>query len=745
MNRYEGLIEGMHCASCVGKVEKNLDASPGVHKVSVNLASRHVNIEYDPSLINPPIFSKIIEQLGYHLIPLDEQEDALKIEAQGEKKESRDLSKRFLVAIVLSIIVLVLAMGWHPWASRIVAEVNHWIQLILTLPIWLWAGFRFLKGMVSSFRRFSANMDTLIGLGTSAAFLYSSIATIFPKFFEDLGLATHVYFDTTAFIISFILLGQTLEARARGKTSEAIKKLMGLKPKTARVIKNGNETDVPIDQVQVGDVIVVRPGEKIPTDGVIISGHSSIDESMITGESIPVEKVKDDLVIGATLNKTGSFQFKATKIGKDTVLAQIIQLVQEAQGSKAPIQRYADIIASYFVPIVIVIAIITFVVWYISAPIPNTHPLSYALINCVAVLIIACPCALGLATPTAIMVGTGVGAEHGVLIKGGEALELAHKINTVVLDKTGTLTMGVPKLTDVISLNETDENSLLRLVASAEHGSEHPLGEAIVKGAQERGLNLSKTESFKALAGRGIQATVEEKTVLIGNKKLMEETKIESKEADIQIAKLASEGKTPMYCAIDGEIAGVIAIADSMKEGSPVAVSEFQKMGFEVIMITGDHRQTAEAVAQNLGIRSVLAEVLPEHKASEVQKLQEKGKIVAMVGDGINDAPALARADVGFAMGAGTDVAMEASDMTLMTSDLKGVITAIRLSNKTMRTIKQNLFFSFFYNSAAIPIAAGILYPFFGILLSPVIAAVAMAASSVSVVTNSLRIKRFRP
>ena len=571
-------------------------------------------------------------------------------------------------------------------------------------------------------------MDTLIAVGTSAAFGYSLAATFLPSFFPE-GLA-EVYFDTAVIIIALILLGRWLEARAKGQTSEAIKKLMGLQAKTAQILRDGQEVDIPVEDVRVGDIVLVRPGEKIPVDGVVVEGRSSVDQSMITGESLPVAKAEGDEVIGATLNKVGAFKFRATKVGKDTALAQIIKLVEDAQGSKAPIQRLADQISGVFVPGVIAIALGTFTVWYLFGPEPA---FTHALVSFVAVLIIACPCALGLATPTAIMVGTGKGAENGVLIKGGESLETAHKLQVIILDKTGTLTEGEPVVTDILVNGRLTEAELLHLAASAERGSEHPLGEAIVEGAKERALSLAEPTDFRAIAGHGIRAVIEGKDVLLGNLKLMQDEGVSLDGLREEAVRLSDEGKTAMYMALDGEAAGIIAVA------------ELRGLGLEVYMLTGDNLRTAQAIGRELGLDQVLAEVLPQDKTAKVRELQEQGKVVAMVGDGINDAPALAQADVGIAIGTGTDVAMEAADITLMSGDLRGVVSAIALSKATMRTIKRNLFWAYAYNTAGIPVAAGVLYPFFGILLNPAIAAGAMAFSSVLVVTNSLRLKGFRP
>jgi Cu+-exporting ATPase len=584
-------------------------------------------------------------------------------------------------------------------------------------------------------------MNTLIAVGTMAAYLYSVAATLFPSFFRKAGIAPAVYFDTSAFIIALILFGRVLEARAKTQTSEAIKKLMGLQPKTARVIREDGEKDILIEEVLVGDLIIVRPGERIPVDGIVEEGRSSVDESMITGESMPVRKAPGDEVIGATLNKTGSFRFRATKVGKDTALAQIIKLVQEAQGSKAPIQRLADVISGYFVPVVISIAIGTFIIWFDFGPRPS---LTFALLNFVAVLIIACPCALGLATPTAVMVGTGKGAENGILIKGGESLETIHKVDTILFDKTGTLTEGEPELTDIVPSPSFKEDELLRLAAAAEKGSEHPLGEAILKKARDKSQEIAEPEDFKAVEGHGVEAQVKGRKVHLGNAKFMGELGVDIQAWEKRAEELSAEGKTVIYAGVDGKAAGLLAVADTLKENSAEAVEKLKKLGLDVVMMTGDHPRTAEAISRKVGIKKVISEVLPEDKVHEIKKLQETGRKVAMVGDGINDAPALAQADVGISIGTGTDVAMEASDITLIRGDLRAVVSAIELSKKTIKVIKQNLFWAFFYNVVGIPVAAGILYPFFHVLLNPIIASAAMAFSSVSVVSNSLRLKRVK-
>lgn len=601
---------------------------------------------------------------------------------------------------------------------------NGWFQLALATPVQFIIGYRFYKGAYKALRGGGANMDVLIAMGTSAAYFFSiyNLAIGVPEY----------YFEASAVIITLIVLGNTFEAVAKGKTSEAIKKLMGLQPKTARVVRDEVEVDIPIEQLIVGDIVVVRPGERVPVDGIIVEGNSSLDESMITGESIPIDKTIDDEVIGATINKFGAFRFKATKIGKDTVLSQIIKLVEDAQGSKAPIQRLADKISGIFVPIVVVIALVTILGFtYIGGDF-NT-----GLINAIAVLVIACPCALGLATPTAIMVGTGKGAENGILIKSGEHLESTHKMDTIIFDKTGTITRGEPELTDILTFNEYDRNEILRIAASVERASEHPLGESIVKKAEEESMELSNPESFMSITGKGLRAEFEGKKVLIGNKRLMVENDVSIEDRENDLLKLQEEGKTAMLMSLDGILSGIIAVADQMKDTSLEAVKELQKMGLEVYMITGDNERTAKAIAQKIGITKILADVLPEDKAEVVERLKSEGRHVGMVGDGINDAPALAAADIGFAIGTGTDVAMEAADITLMRGDLNGVVTAIRLSHRTMKTIRQNLFWAFFYNSVGIPIAA------LG-FLNPMVAGAAMAFSSVSVVTNSLRLKKFK-
>jgi len=731
-------IRGLQCASCVQKIEKALLRMTGVLKAFVNLATEKAKVEYIPSETSLAEIKRVIEQTGYKVLEIPPEEELGDIERIVREKEYNKLKRKFFAGVILGIIIFLGSMpDLFPWTPDILN--NFFVLWMLATPVQFWIGWQFYKGAWGAFTHRNADMNTLIAVGTSAAYLYSVAATLFPSLFESGGLKPEVFFDTSAMIIVLILLGRLLEARAKGQTSEAIKKLIGLRPKTARVKKEGKEIDIPVEEVLVGDVIIVRPGEKIPVDGIITDGKSSVDESMITGESMPAKKEAGDEVIGATINKTGSFQFRATKVGKDTALAQIIKLVQDAQGSKAPIQRLADVIAGYFVPIVISIAIATFVVWFNFGPSPA---LTFALLNFVAVMIIACPCALGLATPTAVMVGTGKGAENGVLIKGGESLETAHKLDTVVFDKTGTLTKGEPEVTDIIPFNSYSEEEVLKYAASAEKVSEHPLGEAVIKKAIETKIVLHDPKNFKAIEGHGIEAEVENVGVLLGNAKLLRDRNIEIKDLIEKAEYFAKDGKTPIYIALNGHVAGVIAVADTLKENSVQAVEKLKKLGLEVIMLTGDNRKTAQAMARRAGIDRVLPEVLPEDKVHEIKKLQSEGKKVAMVGDGINDAPALAQADVGIAIGSGTDVAMEASDITLIKGDLQGVVSAIELSKRTIRVIKQNLFWAFFYNVAGIPIAAGVLYPFFGILLNPIFASAAMAFSSVSVVSNSLRLRR---
>jgi Cu+-exporting ATPase len=736
-------IQGMTCASCVSKVQKALNAVKGVVHADVNFASERASAEYIPGEVSIRDLRKVVEEAGYQVIEVHE-EDIVEKERLAREAELSRLKLKFILGAILLAPILILMYGatlFERWVG-LPKETNFFLQFLLATPVQFWAGWQFYIGFWKATKHKTSDMNTLIAVGTSAAYLYSLIVTFVPHRIMVKGLMMDVYFDTSAAIIVLILLGRFLEARAKGKTSEAIKKLIGLQPKTARVIRNRDELDIPVEEVSIGDMVVVRPGEKIPVDGIVKEGTSSVDESMVTGESLPVGKKPGDTVIGATINKTGTFKFEATKIGKDTVLAQIVRLVQDAQGSKPPIARMVDVIASYFVPVVIAIAIITFIVWYFFGP----HPaLTYAFLNFVAVLIIACPCALGLATPTSIMVGTGKGAENGILIRGAEALETAHQLDTLVLDKTGTLTKGEPSVTDIIESERFNRREILTLAASAEKVSEHPLGEAIVEKAREEGVDLLDTKDFQAIAGHGIEATVDSKRVLLGNLRLMEEKEVSLNGLSDKAERLSNEGKTPMFLAVERQAAGIIAVADTLKENSKEAVGAFHRMGLEVVMLTGDNQRTARAIANQIGVDRVLAEVLPESKAEEVRRLQSEGRKVGMVGDGINDAPALAQANVGIAIGTGTDVAMESSDITLIGGDLRGIVTAIALSKATIRNIKQNLFWAFAYNTILIPVAAGVLFPFFGILLNPIFAAGAMAISSVTVVSNALRLRRFKP
>lgn len=731
-------IRGMHCASGVETIGTTLREMEGVVSANVNFGMGKATIEFLSGKVSLSEIRRAIRELGYE--PLDaERENLPNEERKAQERETKTLRNKFIFSAAVSLIVFLGSMnGWFPWMPNV---FRNWVTLfILTTPVQFWGGWQFYKGALAALKHRRTDMNTLIALGTSAAYIYSVIATFFPRVFRAGGIEPATYYDTSAIIISLILLGRFLESKARGKTNEAIRKLIGLGAKTASIMRGEEEIDIPVEEVQVGDIIVVRPGEKIPVDGIIQEGYSTVDESMITGEPIPSEKKAGDKVIGATINRTGSFKFRATNVGKDTVLSQIIKLVEEAQASKAPIQRLADIIASYFVPVVIGIAVLTFIVWYFFGPSPA---FTYAFLNFVAVLIIACPCALGLATPTAIMVGTGKGAENGVLIKNAEALEMARKINVIVLDKTGTLTKGKPGVTDILASAEFPKEDILGIAASAESGSEHPLSEAIVKHAKEIGLDIKDSESFSAIPGEGIESTVDGRIVFVGNIRLMNSKGIDVTHIENRAEDLAGEGKTAVFVSIDNKAAGIIAVADTLKPYSHEVVQAIKNLGIEVIMITGDNRRTAKAIGMELSIDRVFAEVVPQDKANEVRKLQEEGKTVAMVGDGINDAPALAQADLGIAIGAGTDIAIETCDIVLIGDDLRGVITAIELSRKTVSTIKQNFFWAFFYNVVLIPLAAGVLYPFFGILLNPILAAAAMALSSVSVVTNSLRLKRF--
>ncbi len=743
-------ISGMHCASCAAFVEDALAQTQGVKRAAVNLASEKATVEFLPSVVNIAALAAAVESAGYGAQELRHDTNRAQQAAASEERKHTEyiaLKRRFITAVILAAVIMPLSMTMlftnmeHFIHETLGMQALNYVLLVLTLPVLLFSGREFYVSAYNAFLHRMANMDTLIAVGTGAAFAYSVVATVAPALFEQLGMRAEVYYDTTATIIALILLGKVLETRAKGQTSAAIKKLIGLQAKTARVLVNEQETDVPIEKLHLGDVIVVRPGEKIATDGEILEGASSVDESMLTGESLPTQKTSGDAVFGGTVNKTGRFTFRATKIGADTALAQIVRLVEEAQGSKAPIQRLADTISSVFVPTVVVISILTFVVWFNAMPADTRLP--FALVNFVAVLIIACPCALGLATPTAIMVGTGKGAENGILIRNAESLEKAHQISLVVLDKTGTITKGEPTVTDVVPLVEAEQmNTILRLAASLETNSEHPLAAAIVRYASQGNVQMLPVQNFLSVQGKGAKGMVDGKAIAIGNAKLMTDEFIPLTELASQtLEHLVTQARTAMFVAIDGQIAAVIAVADVVRASSKEAIQALQARGIEVVMLTGDNKQTAEAIANEVGITRVFAEVLPHDKANAVKQLQAEGNIVAMVGDGINDAPALAQADVGIAIGAGTDIAMEAASITLMRSDLRDVVKAIDLSRRTMANIKQNLFFAFVYNVLGIPLAAGLLYPFTGWLLSPMIAAAAMAMSSVSVLTNALRLK----
>lgn len=727
-DKVELKISGMSCAACAARVEKALRGMPNVYQASVNFAAEKASVEYNAHEVTINQLQERVAKMGFEAHNIA---DASQVDREKQVREDEIRGQRFrlLLSAILSIPLLG-AMVLH--SLGIMGSIsdflmNPYVQLVLATPVQFIAGWPFYRGAYAALRNGSANMDVLVALGTSAAYFYS-IANMLTG-------NPHLYFETSAILITLIILGKLLEATAKGRTSEAIKALMGLQAKTARLIRQGEEVDVPIEAVLVGDIIVVRPGEKVPVDGIIIEGTSTLDESMLTGESIPVDKKAGDEVVGATMNKFGAFKFQATKVGKDTALAQIVRIVEEAQGSKAPIQRFADVVSGYFVPAVVSLAVITFLGWYFIFDPGN---FSRALVNFTAVMVIACPCALGLATPTSIMVGTGKGAENGILIKGAEHLENAHRLTTIVLDKTGTITKGQPEVTDIISLAGLADHAVLAIAASVEKKSEHPLAQAIVKRGQEQGLLLEEPEEFAAIPGHGIQASMNGKAILVGTRKLMREHDIAIDAVLTEIERLEQQGKTVILLAVDQVMTGLIAVADTVKDSSAQAIADLKQLGIEVWMITGDNERAARAIAASIGIDHVLAEVLPEHKAAKVEALKQEGKVVAMVGDGINDAPALATADVGFAIGTGTDVAIEAADITLMRGDLNGIVAAIRLSKATMLNIKQNLFWALIYNSIGIPIAAA------G-YLSPVLAGAAMAFSSVSVVLNALRLKRFRP
>ncbi len=756
-------IKGMHCASCVRVIERAVKKVDGVEDCTVNIATEQARVSYDKDKVKKETIASAVSNVGYRVM-VDEEVKSEEEQKEEKQKELNELRNKVIFSLFFGGLILwgsfPILMNYSPAFLKIPL-----VQFIFAIPVQIWAGWEFYCATFTSLRHRSANMDTLVAVGTSVAFLYSVFVVFFPNILQRLGVNPMPYFDTSTLIIGLILLGRYFEARAKSATSDAIKKLIGLQAKTAKVLSSKNqelriknfvpneqykEIDLPIEQVEIGNIIRVRPGEKIPVDGEIIDGQSSIDESMITGESIPVEKQKGDTIIGATINKHGTFLYKATKIGSDTMLSQIIKMVQEAQGSKAPIQRIADMISSYFVPIVLMLSLATFAIWYDFG---QTPALLLAILNTVAVLIIACPCAMGLATPTAIMVGTGNGAEQGILIKDAESLETAHKINTVIFDKTGTLTNGKPVVTNLISLQPTTYSSptMLQFAASLEKASEHSLAEAIVKEAEKQNIGLLPVTKFEAVPGMGVKGEIKNVNVLFGNKKLMEEEKIDLTQVSESLTQLEQEGKTVMMLALSNNLPPVnynlsflIAVADTVKESAVVGIKKLKKMGIEVIMLTGDNQRTANAIAEKLGITRVVAEVLPDQKEAVVKKIQHEGKKVAMVGDGINDAPALAAADLGIAMGSGTDVAIEAADITLVNKNLSSIASAITLSKNTMRTIKMNLGWAFGYNIILIPVAMGALYPFFHILLNPIFASAAMAMSSISVVSNSLLLKRVK-
>ena len=743
-------IKNMHCSSCVVRIELALRLTPGIVSARASLGSSAADIEYQPEKVDFQDIRKAIESAGCRvaepkITPTSETLDPT--EAANEE-EYRTLMRKFWFAAAVSVPVMALSYpdlipglrDWMPMGSETRRIV--WALLgVLSLPVLVWAGSQFFTGLWDGLKHRAANMHTLISIGISAAFAYSIVSVVWPGIFPDMKLA-EVFWDVTDVVVALVVLGLALEIKAKGRTSQAIKKLIGLQAKTARVVRDGKEQDLPVEEVLVNDIVVVRPGEKVPVDGAIVAGSSAVDESMITGESMPIEKQVGDEVIGGTLNKTGSFKFKATKVGKDTALANIIRMVKDAQGSKAPIQRVVDTVSGYFVPAVMILAVLAAVAWYDFGPEPR---LIFSTVIFVTTLIIACPCALGLATPTSLTVGIGKGAENGILIRSGDALQASEKLDAIILDKTGTITKGEPAVTDVVVTTGHDEAEVLRLTASLERGSEHPLGEAIVKGAQARQLPLSDATAFAAIPGHGVSGRIDGHDVLFGNAKLMRDRKIAIDMLGADWERLANEGKTPMYVSVDSKAAGLMAVADTVKPDSRAAIEVLKSLGIEVVMLTGDNERTGKAIARQVGMDRVLAEVLPDEKAHEVQKLQLEGKSVGMVGDGVNDAPALAQADVGFAIGTGTDVAIEASDVTLIKGSLMGVVTAIEISRATMRNVRQNLVGAFGYNTLGIPVAMGVLYPFIGLLLSPLIAAAAMAFSSVTVVTNANRLRLFQP
>jgi P-type Cu+ transporter len=773
-------VSGMTCAACSARVQRALQKQPGVREAAVNLMVNNATVSFDPAATSAERLVEVIRKTGYDAeLPSPEQNAFAEQEAHDRARETeyRDLRLKAGVSLVVAMVGMIVTMpvmaahmahaehgmgtadpfmGWSmrvidpwvewafPWLYGIDPMLLTYLLLAMTAFVMGWAGRHFYTRAWAAFRHHSADMNTLVATGTGAAFLFSLAATFFPGFFLARGVAPDVYYEAVLFIVALVLVGNTFEARAKRETSAALRKLADLRPKTARVLRDGMEADLPVEEVRQGDTILVRPGERIPVDGEVSSGGSAVDESMLTGESLPVTKAPGDTVIGGTINRTGAFRYRATRLGADSVLAQIVRLMREAQGSRAPIQRLVDRVTGVFVPISLSIAIATFVIWFVAA---DVAPAVRAFAAAVAVLIIACPCAMGLAVPTAVMVSTGKGAEMGILIKGGEALQRARDISVVVLDKTGTVTEGRPAVTDLVLApgGGRSEAEFLRLIASLEASSEHPLAEAIVEHARERDLALEEVEGFESVTGRGAVGVVAGSALAIGNAALMADYAVDPASLRAEAERLAGLGRTPMFAAIDGRLAGLIAVADPIKPTSREAIRRLQRMGLEVVMLTGDNRRTAEAVAREAGVPRVVAEVLPEGKVAEVRRLQQDGAVVAMVGDGVNDAPALAQADVGIAIGTGTDVAAEAGDVVLMRGDLGGVADAIALSRGTLRIMKQNLFWAFIYNSLAIPVAAGVLYPAFGVLLSPILASAAMAFSSVSVVSNSLRLRRFSP
>jgi P-type Cu+ transporter len=759
-------VRGLEWAVSGEPLERGLRGLAGVLSAEVNIASGGAHVRYLPDVVTPTDLESAVSSAGYELAAPVDAADPAERERLAREAEYRDLRNRFAFSGVIALVVMVASMPlmvrdvhhreadlFHrvmapldtvlqrllPWLYAIDPQILAWTLFVLTTPVVFWAGRQFYKGAWSGLLHRSADMNTLIAVGTGAGYLFSVVATAFPGLFTRAGLPADVYYEAVVMIIALILLGKMLEARAKGRTSAAIRKLAGLQPRSARVVREGGVVDIAIEEVRVGDVIVVRPGERIPVDGRVVEGRSAVDESLLTGEPIPVEKGPDDEVVGGTINGQGSFRFEALKVGRDTALAQIVKLVRDAQGSKAPIQRLADRISGIFVPIVVVIAVLAGLIWLVVGPAPSSI---FALVTFITVLIIACPCALGLATPTAVMAGTGAGAERGVLFKGGESLETAHRVRTVVLDKTGTITEGRPTVVEMATADGVAEADVLRLAASLETASEHPLAAAIVEAARDRGLRLTDPTDFHATGGRGAEAVVEGTLLYVGNAAFMAEQGLATGPLADAAERMASEARTPVFVGADGRALGVLAIADPVKPSSAAAIRRLKEMGLEVVMLTGDHRSTAEVIGRRVGVDRVVAEVLPKGKVDEIRRLQAEGRVVAMVGDGLNDAPALAQADVGIAIGTGTDVALEASDVTLVGGDLNGVPTALRLSRRTMRVIRQNLFWAFIYNTLGIPIAAGVLYPFFGVLLSPVFASAAMAFSSLSVVTNSLRLRR---